>query len=209
MAERNVPSGQAGQQGPNDGGALPREDALGSVNPAEHFHDGVHGHRVGGADGHQSSQVVAKRAAGALPAPVDLTFDVTGCASVVLGDACAGQADWPGIGAVGAAGQYANVSADRADASGAHRSVEAAVAELLVWPGRGPVLSGHPAASGAAQCSFGAGSSACSGWPVGVNRHRGAHGRAAAARICRSRRRWAQRTSPRRTRLSCAGRRLR
>ena len=87
-----------------------------------------------------------------MPAPVDLAFDVTGCASVVLGDACAGQADRLGIGAVSAPGQYAVVSADRADVSGAHRGVEAAVAELLVRPGRGPVLGGHPAASGAAQC---------------------------------------------------------
>ena len=104
MAERDVPTGQAGQQGPNGGGAFPRKYALGSVNPAEDVHDGAHNHRIRGADDHQSSQVVAKRAAGALPAPVDLAFDVTGCASVVIGDACAGQADWPGIGAVGAPG---------------------------------------------------------------------------------------------------------
>src|SRR6476660_7688803 len=184
MAERDVPSGQAGQQGTNDGGALPREDALGSVNPAEDVHDCAHNHRIRGADEHQSSQVVAKRAAGALSTAVDLAFDVTGCASVVIGDACAGQADWPGIGAVGAAGQYAVVSADPADASGAHRGVEAAVAELLVGPGGGAVLGGHPAASGAAQCSFGTGSSAWRGSLVGVNRHRGARGRVAAARIC-------------------------
>ena len=86
MAERDVPTGQAGQQGPNGGGAFPGEDAFGSVNPAENCHDGAHGHRVGGAVDHQSSEVVAKRAASALPAPVKLAFGVTDCASVVAGD---------------------------------------------------------------------------------------------------------------------------
>jgi hypothetical protein len=74
MAERDVPTGgHAGQQGPNGGGAFPREDAFGSVNPAEDCHDGgAHGRRVGGAVDHRSSEVVAKRAASALPASVKL-----------------------------------------------------------------------------------------------------------------------------------------
>ena len=59
MAERDVPAGQAGQQGLDDGGAFPGEDALGSVDPAEDVHDGAHSHRIRGAVDHQSSQVVA------------------------------------------------------------------------------------------------------------------------------------------------------
>jgi hypothetical protein len=104
MGERDVPTGQAGQQGPNGGGAFPREDAFGSVNPAEDCHDGAHGHRVGGTVDHKVSEVVAKRAASAVPVAVELAFGVAGYAAVVAGDTGAGQAYRSGIRAVNPAG---------------------------------------------------------------------------------------------------------
>ena len=131
VAEWDVTAGEPGQQRLHGGGTFPGEDAFGSVHPAQDFHDRAHRHRIRGAVDDQRAQVLAEGAAGASPMPVYLAFGVAGSALVILGDAGAGQADWPVIGAVGPAGQHAVVSADRADAVGAHRGVEAAVAELL------------------------------------------------------------------------------
>lgn len=69
-----------------------------------------------------------------MAAAVDLAFVSTSAAGEIAGDAGAGQADGPRIGTVAAAGKDSVVSAVGADAVGAHRGVEAAVAQLVTGP---------------------------------------------------------------------------
>src|SRR5689334_1334391 len=80
------------------------------------------------------AQVAAQGASGAFAAAVHFAFVSAGAAGVVAGDPCAGQADGPWIRAVETPGKDAVVPAVGADAAGAHRGVEAAVAELISGP---------------------------------------------------------------------------
>jgi hypothetical protein len=149
--------------------ALPGEDAFGPVDSAQHFEHGFHGGWIGGMVQQDGAQVVAQGAAGAFAAAVDFAFVSAGSTRVVAGNARSCHADRPRIGAVEAAGQDTVVPAVRADAVGAHRGVEAAVAELVTGP-VDPQLVGSALASAAfvVACGDWWPSAACGSW-LGAN----------------------------------------
>jgi hypothetical protein len=170
VGERYCPGGDSAEQLQYLNIAFPGEDALGPVHSAEHFHEGFHGSRIGGMVQKDCAQVSAECASGAFAAAVDLAFVSAGSAGETGGDAGAGQADRPRIGAVEAAGKHSVVSAVRSDAVGAHRGVEAAVAELIAGP-VDPQFVGFAVASAAFLVACGDGRPAAAGgaW-CGVNR---------------------------------------
>src|SRR6202035_3636521 len=99
-----------------------------------------------------------------------------GAALVIALDSGAEQAHRARVGAVGASGENAVVAAERADPVGAHRGVEAAVAELLAAPVHAQRVD-HPVASAALQGSGGDAWAALDGGSaVGFNRHHGSPG---------------------------------
>jgi len=115
---------------------------------------------------------------------VQFAVALAGSAAVAAGDTGAGQTDWPVIAVVSAAGQYAVETAARADAVGAHRDVEAAVAELVTGPPHAQCVD-YAVASAATEGSiFDLGSSPCSSSALRVNRHCGLRGLVGAGRTC-------------------------
>ena len=91
---------------------------------------------------------------------MQFAFALAGSAAVVARDTGAGQTDWPVIGLVGAAGQH-TVMAERADAVGAHRGVEAAVAKLVAGPAHAQRVDPAVAPSASEESIFDLGPSPC------------------------------------------------
>jgi hypothetical protein len=107
-----------------------------------------------GAVDHQRGQVLAKGAAGAGSATVEIAFGSALSTREVSRNPCTRQTDWRAVAIDGQAGQYAIVTAPRAVSASAQGCVEAAVAQLFSGPGRS-ALVGHSLTSAAAKRTVG------------------------------------------------------